>query len=151
MQLAKPSHNRYVLQNVSESVYTKYAASYSAAKRYGIRGIYAWTTGIGLFGVAREVAKGTVIQYSKQKLALVVTGIAAWVGAPSLAVLTNATSVVKTAKKVHSIVGFCAECVEDSSNLSFLPIDLAIFGQPIPVGENKRFILFGNSRDFLKD
>jgi hypothetical protein len=56
-----------------------------------------------------------------------------------------------TAKRVHSAISYCAECAEDFSNLAFLPIDLALFGQPIPIGDNNRFILFGNDTDFLAE
>jgi hypothetical protein len=63
--------------------------------------------------------------------------------------LTNATKIGNVAKSVHSCAAFCFECVEDSTNLAFLPIDLALFGQPISVGANNHFNLFGNHSDFL--
>jgi hypothetical protein len=99
MQITKPTHKRYVLYNTSDEVYCTYATSYSSAKRYGMRGIYAWSIGMGLWGVAREAAKGSVIQYGKRKLAIVGVGICSWVSAPAVAVFTNATVVVKTAKR----------------------------------------------------
>ena len=149
MQLIKPSHRRYALHNVTNELYISYATSYSCAKRYGMRGIYAWSTGTGLWGVAREAAKGTVLQYGKRKLAIVVLGVCGWVSAPAVAVFTNATVIVNTAKRVHCGISYLAECAEDCSNLAFLPIDLAIFGQPIPIGSNNRFVLFDDELDFL--
>ena len=36
-----------------------------------------------------------------------------------------------------------------STNLAFLPLDLALFGQLIPIGASNRFNLFTNHTDFL--
>jgi hypothetical protein len=44
---------------------------------------------------------------------------------------------------------FCFECLEDLTNLSFLPLNLMLFGQQISIGASNRFNLFGNNRDFL--
>lgn len=57
--------------------------------------------------------------------------------------------IVNISKSVHSTAAFCFECVEDSTHLAFVPIDLALFGQPIPIGTSNRFNLFGNHTDFL--
>ena len=68
---------------------------------------------------------------------------------PAVVVFTNASKIVAVSKSIHSSAAFYFECVEDSTNLAFLPIDLALFGQPIPVGASNRFNLFGNNTDFL--
>ena len=52
-------------------------------------------------------------------------------------VFTNSTNVIKWAGRVHSASAFMFECVEDSSNLVFLPFDLVLFDQPILVGIDK--------------
>ena len=68
---------------------------------------------------------------------------------PAVVVFTNASKIVKISKSVHSTAAFCFECVEDSTNLAFLPIDLALFGQPIAIGGSNRFNLFDTHTDFL--
>lgn len=67
----------------------------------------------------------------------------------TVVVFTNVSKIVNISKSVHSCAAFCFECVEYSTNLAFLPIDLALFGQPIPIGASNRFNLFGNHTDFL--
>ena len=49
--------------------------------------------------------------------------------------LTNSTEVVGVAIRINSIVSFAAECLEDGGNLIFLPINMLIFGRPIPVDD----------------
>ena len=51
----------------------------------------------------------------------------------------------------HSCIAFGLECVEDGANLASIPIDLALFGQPIPIGNDNRFDLFGNGFDAIKN
>ncbi len=98
MQVVKPPYNRYILSCLDEDTYTKYADVYSGCKRWGVRGIYTFLGGTGLFGVVKEVSKGTILQYGKGRLATVVIGGAAYVCAPAVAIITNATSVVKSCK-----------------------------------------------------
>ena len=138
MQIVKPPHNRYILSCLDEDTYTKYADVYSGCKRWGVRGIYTFLGGTGLFGVVKEVAKGTVVQYGKRRLATVVIGGAAYVCAPAVAVINNATRVVKSCKVVYTIVGYVAEAAEDASHVPFLPVDFALFGQPIPANKEGR-------------
>jgi len=92
--------------------------------------------------------KGIVIDYGKRKFAAVCINAGAYILSPVIVVFTNATKIVNISKTVHSTAAFCFECVEDSTNLAFLPIDLVLFGQPIPVGATNRFNLLGHN-DFL--
>ena len=124
MQITKPPHNRYALNCLDNATYIKYATVYSGCKRWGVRGIYSFLGGTGLWGVAREVAKGTVVQYGKRRLAVVVISGASYICAPAVAVITNATRVVKSCKVVYTSVGYVMEAVEDASHIPFLPLDL---------------------------
>ena len=139
MQVVKPPHNRYILSCLDEDTYTKYADVYSGCKRWGVRGIYTFLGGTGLFGVVKEVAKGTIVQYGKRRIATVVIGGAAYVCAPAVAVITNATRVVKSCKVVYTTIGYVAEAAEDASHVPFLPLDFALFGQPVPANKEGRF------------
>jgi len=115
----------------------------------GVRGIYAFLGGTGLFGVAKEIAKGTVVQYAKRRLATVVIGGATYICAPAVAVITNATRVVKYCKWVYTSVGYVMEVIEDASHVPFLPLDLALFGQPIIANTDGRFSSWSNITDII--
>ena len=149
MQVVKPPHNRYILSCLDEDTYTKYADVYSGCKRWGVRGIYTFLGGTSLFGVVKEVAKGTIVQYGKRRIATVVIGGAAYVCAPAVAVITNATRVVKSCKVVYITVGYVAEAAEDASHVPFLPLDFALFGQPVPANKEGRFSSWSNITDIV--
>lgn len=149
MQIIKPPHNRYALSCLDNSTYVKYATVYSGCKRWGVRGIYTFLGGTGLWGVAKEVAQGTVVQYGKRRLATIVIGGATYICAPAVAVITNATRVVKSCKVVYTSVGYVMEAVEDASHVPFLPLDFALFGQPIPANKDGRFSSWSNITDII--
>ena len=145
----KPSHGRFAFRHLNSTQYKTYAHQYSRAKAGGIRCVYSWASGAGVVGVATDLGKGIVVDYGKRKLAAVCINAGAYIISLAMVVFTNATKIVNGAKRVHSTAAFCFECVEDSTNLAFLPLDLALFGQPIPVGASNRFNLFRNHTDFL--
>jgi hypothetical protein len=91
------------------------------------------------------VGKGTIVQYGKLRLATVVIGAAAYVCAPAVAVITNATRVVKSCKVVYTTVGYVAEAVEDASHVPFLPL----FGQPVPANKEGHFSSWSNITDII--
>jgi hypothetical protein len=140
----KPMHRRFVFSNLNSTQYKIYAKQYSKAKVGGIRCVYAWMSGVGVIGVVTDLSKGIVIDYGKRKFAAVCINAGAYILSPAVVVFTNASKLVKISKNIHSTAAFCFECVEDSTNLAFLPLDVALFGQPIPVGAQNRFNLFSN-------
>jgi hypothetical protein len=141
----KPGYGKYAFKNVNSTQYLTYAKRYSRAKAGAIRCVYVWASGAGVLGVAQDIAKGIVINYGKRKFAAVCINAGAYIISPVLVVFTNASKIVNISKTVHSAAAFCFECVEDSTNLAFLPIDLALFGQPIPVGASNRFNFFDHN------
>lgn len=149
MQVSKPPHNRYILSCLDNCTYLRYAEVYSGCKRWGVRGIYAFLGGTGLFGIAQEALKGTIVQYGKRRIATVVIGGASYICAPAVALLTNATKVVKSCKVVYTTIGYVAEALEDASHVPFLPIDLVVFGQPVPANTEGRFSSWSNITDLI--
>ena len=149
MQITKPPHNRYALNCLDNATYVKYVTVYSGCKRWGVRGIYTFLGGTGLWGVAKEVAQGSVVQYGKRRLATVVIGGASYICAPAVAVITNATRVVKSCQIIYTGVGYIMEAVEDASHIPFLPLDLALFGQPVPANQDGRFSSWSNITDLI--
>lgn len=145
----KPTHGRFALRSLDSAQYKTYARQYSKAKANGIHCVYAWMSGAGILSIIKDISKGVVIDYSKRKLAAVCINVGSYILSPALVVFTNASKIVKISKSVHSIAAFSFECIEDSTNLAFVPLDLALFGQPIPVGKPNRFNLFSNHTDFL--
>lgn len=100
MHITKPPHKKYVLYCLDDQIYNKYANVYSGCKRWGVRGIYTFLGGTGLWGVVKEISQGTVVQYGKRRLATIVISGATYICAPAVAVITNATRVVKSCKLV---------------------------------------------------
>ena len=145
----KPGHRRFAFRDLNATQYKTYAKQYSRAKAGGIRCIYSWVSGASVMGVITDVRKGVIIDYTKRKFASVCISAGAYILSPAVVVFTNASKIVNISKSIHSTAAFCFECVEDASNISFLPIDLALFGQPIPIGSQNRFNLFTNHTDFL--
>lgn len=149
MAITKPPRSRYALHCLDTATYVKYANVYSACKRRGVRGIYTFLTGTELWGGVKEVAQGTVVQYGKRRLATVVIGAATYISVPAVVVLTNATRVVKSCKVVYTSVGYIMEAVEDPSHIPFLPLDLVLFGQPVPANKDGRFSSWSNITDII--
>ena len=145
----KPAHGRFAFRSLNSSQYKVYAQQYSKSKAGGIRCIYSWMSGVGVMGIVNDLGKGVVIDYGKRKLAAVCINAGAYILSPAVVVFTNASKIVNISKSVHSTAAFCFECLEDSTNLAFVPLDLAFFGQPIPIGGSNRFNLFSNHTDFL--
>ena len=149
MQVVKPPHKRYILYCLDHTTYVKYAEVYSGCKRWGVRGIYAFLTGTGLYGVVKEALKGTIVQYGKRRLATVVIAGASYICAPAVAVITNASKVVRSCKVVYTTIGYVAEAVEDASHVPFIPIDIVVFGQPIPANKEGRFSSWSDITDII--
>jgi hypothetical protein len=145
----KPMHNKYAFCNLNSTQYKTYASQYSRVKAGGIRCVYGWVSGAKVVEILKDVGKDVVIDYGKRKFAAVCINAGAYIILPAVVVFTNSSKLVNISKGVHSTAAFCFECLEDSTNLAFLPLDMALFGQPIPIGATNRFNLFGNHTDFL--
>jgi hypothetical protein len=151
MLITKPTHHKYVFNYLNNSQYNQYAKGYSSAKRNGSRGIYLWATGMGVWGVVKEATKGELKRYGKKKLATACLSAGFWAFGPVVTLITNSSKIIGAATRIHSLVSFGAECIEDGGNLLFLPLDVALFGQPIPVGDPDRFNIMTNFTDFLSE
>ena len=102
-----------------------------------------------MISVAKDVGTGTLINSGKRKFAAISITGALYMFSPAVIVFTHSTNVITWAGKVHSTSVFIFECVEDLSNLVFLPFDLVLFGQPILIGMDNRFNLFHNYTNFM--
>ena len=87
----------------------------------------------------------------KKKFATFCLSAGGWVLGPVVTLLTNSSRIINITTRLHSIISFGAECLEDGGNLLFLPLDMALFGQPIPVGDPDRFNIMTNFTDFLEN
>ena len=151
MLLTKPTSKRYVFHYLNNSQYTNYARGYSLGKRNGARGIYLRATGMGVWGIVREAATDAVKRYGKKKFAIFCLSEGGQALGPIVTLLTNSSRIINVTTRLHSVISFGAECLEDGGNLLFLPLDMALFGQPIPVGDPDRFNIMTNFTDFLSD
>lgn len=71
MLITKPMSKKYVFRYLNDTQYKRYARGYYIGKRNGARGIYLWTTGMGVWGIVREAAPDGVKKYGKKKFATV--------------------------------------------------------------------------------
>jgi hypothetical protein len=144
ISIQKPPHNKYLLSGCDQDQYCKFVLRYQKAKKYGIRAVVGYLSGSEIYQIACEIAKGGLRTWGRQKAATLGAILIGWVGGPVAIGFTNATKVVRTAKAVHTAAAFILEIGEDTTNISYLPIDLLFFGQPIPMGENNRFNILTN-------
>jgi hypothetical protein len=142
--ISKPLHNRFLLAGCDQVQYCNFVSRYQKAKKYGIRAVASLLSGAEIYQIVGEISKGTLRTWGRQKVATAATIVIGWVGGPVAIGFTNATKVVRTAKAVHTAAAFIIEIAEDTTNLSYLPLDLLFFGQPIPMGENNRFNILTN-------
>jgi hypothetical protein len=148
--IKKPPHNRFLLSACDEDQYSKLAARYQKAKKYGTRAAVGVLTGAEIYQIVGEISKGALRTWGRQKAATVATILIGWVSGPVAIGFTNGTKVVRTAKAVHTAAAFMIEVAEDTANLSYLPLDMLFFGQAIPMGENNRFNILTNMTDLLE-
>lgn len=149
MQFAKPNSGSYAFINADPASYNKYACQYQTCKKFGVRSVYAWATGAGVAEIVKEVGVGAVKTWGRRKIGTVIIGGVAYVCSPVATFITNSTAIINTTKRVHSAISFGLECVDDLGGLVYLPLDMALFGQPIPMGEPGRFNFFKEFDDFV--
>lgn len=56
---------------------------------------------------------------------------------------------MQSCKVVYTSVGYLMEVTEDCSNLGFLFLDLALFGQSVPANKEGRFSSWSNISNIL--
>lgn len=79
-----------------------------------------WATCAGVKDIGKDVSC---------KLGVTIISIATYGFAPSV---TFVTKVVRVVKVDHNYVCFDIECIEDYSNIAYLPFDLVLFGKDVP-------------------
>ena len=58
---------------------------------------------------------------------------------------------MKSCKIVYTAIGYIMEATEDASQVPFLPIDLVLFGQLIPINKEGRFSSWSNVTNLISD
>jgi hypothetical protein len=151
MQIGKPPHSKYILANVDETTYKQYVLLYAKSKQFGVKGIYFFLSGSGLYTFLQQSAKGIIFYQGKRRLSIALITVSTYVCAPAVASLTNATRVIKCCQLVYTSVGYVMESFEDASTATFLPLDFIIFGQPIPSNLAGRYSSWSNITDLIKE
>lgn len=82
---------------------------YQKAKKYKIRAVVGYLSGAEIYQIVGEIGKGALPTWGRQKAATVATIIVGWVSGPIAIGFTNATKVVRTAKRVHTLAAFLIE------------------------------------------
>lgn len=141
--ISRPAHKRYALASLDDASYAKFVNGYALAKKCGVRGVWLYISGSGYIDLCKEILKGSVRRWGRRKLATGFLSFAAWSAAPLVPLITNSTKIIKLANATHTCVAFVGECIDDCTGAAWLPLDIAICGQPIPMGEAGRFNVMG--------
>jgi hypothetical protein len=145
--ISRPLHRKYALSSVSDVTYIKFVNGYSVAKKVGVRGVWVFVSGSGVAGLCKDALKHEARRWGYRKLATGVCSCLTWAGAPLIPLITNSTKVIKIANMTHTCISFVAETCEDCTNLAWLPLDMALVGQPIAMGLSGRFNLMGGCEE----
>ena len=143
--MRKPAGKNYFSHTLSRKDYNERARTYAAAKRTVICNVYAWATGVGIGTIIKAYIKGEikshVREYAWNTCTLILESTAIFLIVPVgiSSFCTKAKWLVSKAQKVYSIGLAVYEYMEDSTSLLFAPLDVALFGQPIPVREKSHF------------
>ena len=105
----------------------------------------------GVWVIVREAATDGVKWYRKKKFETFCLSVEGWGLGPVTTLLTNSSRIINATTRLHSVISFGAECLEDTGNLIFLPLDMALSGQPIPISGPDRFNIMTNFNDLLSD
>ena len=127
----KPNHGKFFFHHLDETQYRIQALNYSRGKAGGYCCVYCWASGNGVLDIIKNISKGQLINYAKRKLYCVIITAYVYTILSTTLVFTKATKFVGATKTMHSTSAYCFECVEDSTNLASLPLNLALFGQPM--------------------
>lgn len=150
VSISKPKHKRYALQALDDGAYIKFVNGYSIAKKFGVKSVWIYISSSGVYELCKEVFKGEIRKYGRKKLGVGIVSFLGWVGSPVIPLITNSTKIIKLTNSTHTIITFFVETCEDCTNLAWLPLDVALTGQPIPIGEAGRYNLM-RGNEFLFD
>lgn len=148
--ISRPPHRSYALHSVSDATYIKFVNGYSISKTVGVKGVWIFICGSGVYGLCVEAIKGEVRKYGRRKLATGIMSGLIWLGTPVVPLITNSTKIIKIANATHTAITFIAEACEDCTNAMWLPLDLILTGQLVPIGEAGRYNLMSGDESLFK-
>ena len=122
---------------------------YRIAKRYGIKAAWGVVTGSGVLQLAKEVAKGEIVKYGKQKVGSLILLGCIHVGLGAVPLVTNSTKIIKYVMKAHSVTSCIYRCAHDASEVPLVALDFMLFGEYVPSCPDDGYRLFNVSSDAL--
>lgn len=141
ISIARPTHNKYALHSLNNETYIKFVNGYSTAKKLGVKGVWLYISGSGVKDLCTEALRGHVRKWGRRKLGTAIIGAGTYIITPVVPFVTNSTKIIKAANMTHTAITYIAETCEDCTNLAWLPLDLLLCGQAIPIGEAGRYNL----------
>ena len=103
--------------------------------------------GIGLWGIAKEIAQGEVIRHGKRAAGGVIITVATYICPFGVGLVTNSTKILKVAKGVHSFAAATIRCCENVADMPYVVVDIILFGELCPTCESNSYNLMSNSSD----
>jgi hypothetical protein len=143
--LSRPLHRKYALGSVSDETYINFLNGYSIAKKGSVKGVWIYISGSGVAGLCKAALKQEAKRWGYRKIATGALSCLTWAGTPLIPLITNSTKIIRLANMSHTTIAFFAETCEDCTGLAWLPIDLILCGQPVPMGDAGRYNLMGGN------
>jgi len=120
---------------------------YRIAKRYAIKAAWRAVTGIGVFELAAEGAKGEIIRQGRERVASLLLLCCTHVGIVAIPLLTNSTRVIGYVKKAHCITSCIYKCAHDASQVPLVALDFLVFGEYVSSCRPDEYQLFDIDQD----
>jgi len=112
---------------------------YSQAKKFGFRSAVGYLSGQNIVQIFYDLGKGQLVYWGKRRIGYAIVSYIGWVAAPIMPIITNSTKVVRVANFTHRVTSEIFQISENGACAWLYPIDLLVFGQPVPLGSEGRF------------
>jgi hypothetical protein len=136
-------------QRLSPESRTKLKQYYRSSKKYGIRAMFGFVGGTGIYSILQEVAKEGIRCHGKRYIGIILINSGLTFISCGIPLMTNTTKVLKYSKACHSI---CAATWRASHNVAELPLilcDYVIFGEYLPSCGEADYDIFSDTTDIL--
>jgi uncharacterized membrane protein YvlD (DUF360 family) len=128
-----------------------YRSKYIKAKKVIMIGTFGGVTVVEGVQLAKDVVSSKLKAHAYKSLFAVLAGPIVQVISVPLYVFTYGKKVRKIAVALSEVGGKISKGEMGIANWMFLGLDLAIFGEPIPITQNQTFMILDNETDNVFD
>jgi hypothetical protein len=122
----------------------KLKARYRVMKKTGKISGGLITGGLGLWGLAKEIGKDTVVFHGKRGLGCAITGTIGWLCPVPIKLMTNSTKIVRGAMAVSNTCAAAFRITENVADAPLVVCDFFLFGEYLPTNDATSYNLFNS-------